>query len=170
MRAFKLRYCNNAAICSSRIKSEVTINGGIKELHITMISFLPLVRLSQIASAELRTTCYWLMPCFLTPLYYYTVRVECSTSQPGGKAVHSRFPSVSAAPSLRFCLSSGYALAGRALLSKLPLVLSHSFLPFKWDSLQDLFQFCFFKGGVAIESKFHFVIFWVSVEYKIRLL
>ena len=64
MRAFKLRHCNNTAICSSRIKSEVTINGRIKELHIVMRSLLHLVRLSQIASSELRTKCYWLTLCF----------------------------------------------------------------------------------------------------------
>ena len=76
MRAFKHRYCNNTAICSSRIKSEVTINGGIKELHIIMISLLVLLSLSQIASAELRTRCYWLMLFPLMPLYHYLVMVK----------------------------------------------------------------------------------------------
>ena len=53
------RYCNNTAICSSRIESEITINGRIKESCLLIRSPLPSTnRLSQTASAELKIKCY----------------------------------------------------------------------------------------------------------------
>lgn len=148
MRAFKHRYCNNTAICSSRIKSEVTINGGIKELHIIMISLLVLLSLSQIASAELRTRCYWLMLFPLMPLYHYLVMVKWSTFQPDRKSstlsVSKRLCSTPVAP-----LSEPWLRVSWPSTLEQVAACSEPLTPsFKRASLQDLFQFCSSKVGL----------------------